>query len=132
MHGPHQFRLAICVHKAVEVAGVCMLLMGQGTLAGLTLGHLSLASQTGLLAVVPVLGVTLTRYARSFANRWTSSVILAVCTFVADSVIHASHYPGAYTEAVLTAVGAFIFSVGVSYTPVGRRIDRLAARLRPQ
>ena len=132
MHGPHQFRLAICVHKAVEVAGVCMLLMGQGTLAGLTLGHLSLASQTGLLAVVPVLGVTLTRYARSFANRWTSSGILAVCTFVADSVIHASHYPRVYTEAVLTAVGAFIFSVGVSYTPVGRRIDRLAARLRPQ
>lgn len=130
MHEPHQFRLAICAHKAVEVAGVCMLLMGQGSLAGLTLGHLSIASQTGVLAVVPILGVTLTRYAGSLANRWTSSSLLAACTFVADAVIHASHYPGAFGEAALTAVGAFIFSLGVSYTPVGRRIDGLAEQLR--
>ena len=130
MHGPHQFRLVMCAHKAVEVAGVCMLLMGQGSLAGLTLGHLGLASQTGLLAVVPILGVTLTRYARSLANRWTSSGLLATCTFFADAVIHGSHYPGVYTEAALTAVGAFLVSVAVSYTPVGRRIDRLAEQLR--
>ena len=127
MHEPHKFRLAICAHKAVEVTGVCMLLMGQGSL---TLGHLSIASQTGVLAVVPILGVTLTRYARSLANRWISSGLLAACTFVADALIHASHYPGAFGEAALTAVGAFIFSVGVSYTPVGRRIDGLAERLR--
>ena len=44
----------------------------------------------------------------------------------ADAVIHASHYPGAYTEAGLTAVGAFALSVVISYTPVGKQIDRLA------
>ena len=129
IHKKHQFRLAVCAHKAVEVGGVCMILMVQGNLAGLTLGHIGIASQTGLLAVVPVLGVTLTRYARHLTNRWTSSVFLAVCTFVADAAIHASHYPGAYTEAAFTAVGAFVFSVAVSYTPVGRRIDRLAETL---
>ena len=129
MHKKHQFRLAVCGHKAVEVGGVCMILMVQGNLSGLTLGHVGIASQTGLLAVVPVLGVTLTRYARHLTNRWMSSVFLAVCTFVADAAIHASHYPGAYTEAAFTAVGAFVFSVAVSYTPVGRRIDRLAETL---
>ena len=41
-------------------------------------------------------------------------------------MIHASHYSGEYTEAALTAVGAFLFSLIVSYTPVGARIDRLA------
>ena len=125
----HQFRLGVCAHKAVEVGGVCMILMVQGNLAGLTLGHIGIASQAGLLAVVPVLGVTLTRYVRHLTNRWTSSVFLAVCTFVADAAIHASHYPGAYAEAAFTAIGAFVFSVAVSYTAVGRRIDRLAETL---
>jgi hypothetical protein len=54
------------------------------------------------------------------------SAILAVFTFLADALMHGSHYPGPWTEAALTAAGAFIFSVVVSYTPVGRRIDRLA------
>ncbi len=116
----------MCAHKAVEVGGVCLLLMVQGDLAGVTLTHLGVASQTGLLAVAPVLGVTLTKYARHLANRWTSSALVAVCTFFADAAIHASHYPGAYTEAAYTAVGAFIFSVVVSYTPIGKRIDRFA------
>jgi hypothetical protein len=129
LHGKHQFRLAMCAHKAVEVSGVCLLLMVQGNLAGLTWGHVGIASQTGLLAVVPVLGVTLTKQARHLANRWTSSALLAACTFFADAAIHGSHYPGAYTEAALTAAGAFVFSVVVSYTPVGRRIDRLAETL---
>ena len=122
----HQVRLAMCAHKAVEVGGVCILLMVQGNVAGLTIGHLGIASQTGLLAVIPLLGVTLTKYARHLANRWTSAVLLAAFTFVADAAVHASHYPGAYTEAALSAVGAFVFSVVVSYTPVGKRIDRLA------
>ena len=100
--------------------------MVQGQLAGITLGHLLIASQTGLLAVFPVLGITLTRYARLFANRWASSFLLGVFTFLADAVIHGSHYPGKYTEAALTAVGAFFFSLVISYTPIGKRIDRLA------
>jgi hypothetical protein len=126
MHGRQRFRLAMCGHKAVEVGGVCLLLMVQGNLAGVTLGHVGIAAQTGVLAVVPVLGLTLTRHAHHLANRWTASVLLAVCTLVADAAIHGSHYPGAYTEAILTAIGAFLFSVVVSYTPIGRRIDRLA------
>lgn len=126
LHTRHQFRLAMCGHKAAEVAGVCMLVMVQGNVAGLTLTHLGIATQTGLLAVAPVLAVTVTRYARHLANRWTSSALLAACTFVADAAIHGSHYPGAYTEAAITAVGAFVFSVIVSYTRIGHRIDRMA------
>jgi len=75
--------------------------------------------------VLPVLGVTLTRYVRHLGDRWVSSALLAVCTFVADAAIHGSHYPGAYTEAALTAAGAFAFSLVVSYTPIGHRIDQL-------
>jgi hypothetical protein len=97
-----------------------------GQLGTLTLAHLSIAARTGLLAIAPALAVTFTRQARHFANRWTASAFLGACTFFADAIAHPSHYPGEYTEAALTAVAAFLFSVIVSYTPIGRRLDRLA------
>ena len=100
--------------------------MVQGDLGGATLAHLGVASQTGLLGVFPILGVTFTRYARFLTNRWAASSLLGVCTFAADATVHQSHYPGELTEAALTAVGAFVFSLAISYTPLGKRIDRLA------
>jgi hypothetical protein len=124
-HERHRFRLMMCSHKAVEAAAVCAILMVQGDIAGITLTHLAIASKTGVLAMTPVLGVTLTRHAHYLSNRWLSSTLLAVSAFAADSWIHKSHYPGAYTEAVMTAAGAFVFSVVISYTPIGN-FDRLA------
>ncbi len=116
----------MCSHKAAEAAAVCMFLMVRGDLSAVTLTHVAIASKTGLLAVSPVLGITLTRHARRLANRWLCSALLAVSAFLADAWIHESHYPGDYTEAAMTAVGAFIFSVVLSYTPIGKYIDRLA------
>ena len=75
---------------------------------------------------MPVLGVSFTRHARHFVNRWTTSAFLGICTFLADAVVHKSHYPGEYTEAAFTGLGACAFSVAISYTPLGKRIDRLA------
>jgi hypothetical protein len=121
-----QFRLVLCGHKAVEAGAVCLVLMVQGHLGDVTLAHVGIAAKTGLLAVSPALAVTFSQYARHFLNRWTSAAFLGVCTFVADAVIHASHYSGEYTEAALTAGGAFLFSLAMSYTPLGARIDRLA------
>ena len=122
----HQFRLALCGHKAVEIGAVCAVLMVQGDLTGLTLAHLAIAAKTGLLAVSPAVLVTFSRYARHMAHRWTSSLFLGVCGFVADIAAHPSHYPGAYTEAALTSIGAVALSLAVSYTAIGKRVDRLA------
>src|ERR1051326_2580712 len=125
-HEKHKYRLMLCGHKAFEVGAVCLALMVQGNVSGITLGHVAIASKTGLLAVFPALGVTLTRYARHLANRWTSSIFLGICGFFADVVMHESHYPGAYTEAALTAIGTFGLSVAVSYTRVGKYATGLA------
>ena len=122
----HQFRLALVGHKAVEAGAVCLVLMVQGHLVDVTLGHVAIATKTGLLAVSPVLGVTFSPYARHLMNRWTSSAFFALCTFVADALMHSSHYPGAYSEALLTSIGAFVFSLAISYTPIGGFIDDLA------
>ena len=121
----NKFRLMMCGHKAVEAGAVCIVLMVQGHLADVTLAHLFVATKTGLLAVSPVLAVTMTQQARHLVNRWTASGLLGICTFFADALIHGSHYPGAYTEAAMTGVGAFAFSIFISYTRVGRYIDRL-------
>jgi len=126
IHKRHQFRLALMGHKAAETAGACLLLMVQGQVAQVTLGHFAIASQTGLLTVFPLLGITLTRYARHFSNRWISAALVSVCSFFADALVHRSHYPGKFTEAFLTAVGVFVLSAVVSYTPIGKYIDRLA------
>jgi hypothetical protein len=121
-----KYRAALCGHKAVEAGAVCLVLMVQGDLTAVTLAHLIIATKTGLLAVAPALGVTFTKHARHLLNRWTASAFLGVCTFAADALMHGSHYPGKYTEAALTGIGAFFFSLVVSYTPIGKKIDRLA------
>jgi integral membrane sensor domain MASE1 len=126
LHEKHQFRLVLCGHKVVEAGAACLVLMVQGQLSEVTAAHLLIASKTGLLAVVPVLGITFTHYARHFINRWNSSLILGICTFAADAAIHQSHYSGQYTEAAMTGIGAFVFSLLISFTPIGRRIDDLA------
>ena len=36
----------MCGHKAIEIAAVCVLLMVQGDLAGVTLTHLAIAGKT--------------------------------------------------------------------------------------
>jgi integral membrane sensor domain MASE1 len=113
-------------HKAVETGAACLLLMVQGQIAEATLGHLAIASETGILTVFPILGLTWTRHARHLTNRWMSAAFVAVCAFFADAIVHRSHFGGEYTEAAWTAVGAFVLSVAVSYTPVGKQIDRLA------
>jgi hypothetical protein len=126
VHQRHQFRLVLCGHKAVEVGAVCLLLMVQGNISEATLTHFLIATKTGLWAISPALGITFTQYARHFINKWTSSAFLGLSTFFADALSHGSHYPGAYTEAALTGIGAFAFSIVVSYSPIGKRIDRLA------
>lgn len=126
MNKKHQFRAVLCGHKAMEAGAVCVLLMVQGHLGAITAAHVVIASKTGLLAIMPVLAVSFTRHARHFVDRWTTSAILGLSAFVADAVVHRSHYPGEYSEAALTGLGAFVLSVAISYTPLGRRIDRLA------
>ena len=129
LHEGHLYRLALCGHKAVEAGAVCLLLMVQGNVLALTGAHFIIASKTGLLAVSPVVAVTFTRWTRHLVNRWAASAILGLCTFAADALIHQSHYPGEYSEAALTGIGAFLFSLAISYTPLGKKIDRLAEAL---
>src|SRR5437867_9238422 len=61
----------------------------------------------------------------SFVGK-SDAVLVGTCAFFADAVIHGSHYRGKFTEAALTGLAAFALSVIISYTGIGKRIDRLA------
>jgi len=130
IHKKHQFRLMLCGHKAVETGAACLILMVQGQLAQATASHFLIASETGLLTVFPLLGITWTRYARHYTNRWLSALFVGACAFLADAIIHRSHYTGEYTEAALTALAAAALSLIVSFTPLGKHIDHLAETFR--
>ena len=110
------FRIALCTHKAAEGAGVCMLLLVQGRLTEISGAHVAIASETGLLAILPALVLTFTDYVRHLTTRWSSSLFIGACGFFADALVHGSHYPGAYTEAALTGLGTTLASVLISYT----------------
>lgn len=120
----------LCGHKAVETAAACLLLMVQGQLAQATASHFLIASETGLLTIFPLVGLTWTRHARHYANRWMTALFVGICAFVADALIHRSHYSGEYTEAALTALAAAALSLIISFTPLGKRIDHLAETFR--
>jgi hypothetical protein len=111
IRGRHQYRLVLCGHKAVEAGAVCLVLMVQGQLMDATLSHFMIATKTGLLAMSPALGLTFTRHARHFSHKWAAALFFGVCTFIADGAIHASHYPGEYSEAAFTGLGAFALSL---------------------
>ena len=130
LHKKHQFRMMLCGHKAVETGAACLILMVQGQLVQATASHFLIASETGLLTIFPLVGITWTRFARHSTNRWLSALFVGVCAFFADALIHRSHYEGAYTEAALTALAAATLSLVVSFTPLGKHIDHLADTFR--
>jgi len=129
-HKKHQFRMMLCGHKAVETGAACLFLMVQGQLAQATASHFLIASETGLLTIFPLVGITWTRHARHYTNRWVSALFVGVCAFFADALIHRSHYAGEFTEAALTAVAAAALSLIISFTPLGKHIDHLAESFR--
>jgi hypothetical protein len=116
----------MCADQGVQVAAVCLLLMVQGDVLNVTATHFLTAAQTGTAAIALPLGVTFTRYARVLlTSRWMWSLFLGFSGFVADAFIHRWPDPGAYTEAALTGLGTMVLSAAISYTPVGKRIERL-------
>jgi hypothetical protein len=116
----------MCADQGLQVAAVCLLLMIRGDVLNLTATHFLTAAGTGTAAIALPLSVTFTRYARVLvSSRWWSALFSGFCGFIADAVVHPSHYSGAYTEAAFTGLGTMLLSVAISYTPLGKRVERL-------
>jgi hypothetical protein len=90
-----------------ESTAACLLTMVQGNILALTLGHLVIASQTGIIAGLAAF--TLSLLAR-VKGHWVTPVILGVCTAIVDFYTHPGSFGAVATEAIVTGMAAAILS----------------------
>ena len=111
------------VERAGEVWLSCMLLMVQGNLSQITSIH-------ALTALKVSMGVIITYFiAKKIlnVNRFLHTIVLlAIVTAIVDYLIHPSHFGEAWSEAVLTGIGASAFASIGHY--IGNRHSLKSAR----
>lgn len=120
-----KFRAAVFSRHLAQATAACLTAMAQGDLSSITLHHWLIASQTG--AYAGVIGVVLTfgRLRGFQTSRWGVATLAIVGTFIGDLIAHPTHFGGVTTEASVTALGAGLLCLLVSYTPVGAAIEKL-------
>lgn len=90
-----------------ESTMACLVTMVQGNLLALTMGHLLVASQTGVIAgAIATVGIV----ASKTNQRWKISLILGLATGVVDYFVHPGMFGTAATEAIVTGIGAAVLS----------------------
>ncbi len=90
-----------------ESTGACLVAMVQGNLLALTLSHLFIAAQTGIIAGVIASAIFL--IVRS-GKRWIIAVLLGVATAIVDYFVHPGMFGPAAMEAFVTGLAAGLLS----------------------
>ena len=93
-----------------ESAMACVITMAQGNILAISLGHLMVAFETGIIAgAITAVSVFVAR-----TNiRWMISVLLGFTTALVDFFVHPGSFGGIATEAIVTGVGAALISYSV-------------------
>ena len=99
--------------------------MRQGDFSSLTATHWQVALVTGALAGVFGVAVSFTRLFRHYRPWFSFALITFFSTLLADRLSHPTHYGSPWTEALLTAAGATVVSLLISFGPLGAAVERL-------
>ena len=100
-------KIAPLIEYVAESTTACLVTMVQGNLLALTMGHLLIASQTGVIAgAIATVGIFVVRTSK----RWMISIVLGTVTGIVDFFVHPGMFGTAATEAVVTGFGAAIMS----------------------
>lgn len=95
------------IEYAAESMTACLVTMVQGNMLALTVTHLLMASQTGIIAgAIAAVGL----YFARTSTRWMISTVLGVATAVVDFFVHPGMFGSVVTEALVTGAGAAILS----------------------
>ena len=90
-----------------ESTVACLVTMAQGNLLAMTVSHLVIASQTGVIAAaIATVGILLT----NTRKRWLISAVLGVTTAIVDFYVHPGMFGSAATEAIVTGLAAGVLS----------------------
>lgn len=100
-------RITPVIEYVAESTTACLVTMLQGNMLAVTLGHLAIASQTGIIAGTAAAAIL---YFSRAENRWMIAVVLGVVTALVDFFSHPAMFGAVAVEAVLTGVGAGVLS----------------------
>ncbi len=95
------------IEYVAESTTACLVTMVQGNLLALTLSHLVIASQTGVIAGA-IAAVAL--FVSRTQNRWLVSAVLGVMTGIVDFLVHPGMFGTIATEAIITGIAAGVLS----------------------
>ena len=100
---------------------VCYPMMVEGDLSALTFSHFWKANITGIIAATLALLTKNAQYQKFMQYKYAPAIILGVCTFVADLLVHPAHFYSWYSEALLTGIGAGLLSAFFIKKPYVRK-----------
>ena len=107
--------LSILLKRLSESTTSCMVMMTQGNLLAITLGHWSNALKVGLIASVATLAVVIYGNKDWSDNKFAMAGVIGFFTAVADLFTHPTHFGGASTEAICTGIGAGLLCFTMSH-----------------
>lgn len=105
-------KLKSLIEGASESTVACLITMVQGNVLSLTLGHLFIASQTGVVAGGITFAVNCFVFIRKY---WFTPILLGTTTTVVDFYVHPGSFGPAIAEAIVTGVAAGLLSFCISY-----------------
>lgn len=100
-------KIATLAEGIAESSTACLVMMVQGNMLAITLGHLAIASETGVIAGAVASALVLAARTRT---RWIVSVVLGVVTAIADFFVHPGQFGPVFAEALATGLGAGLLS----------------------
>jgi hypothetical protein len=112
-------KIKIFLAPFCEATPACLLVMVQGNIWLATIGHLQKAAETGFITGAGVLILSLFTY-RWFSNKYVAAGITGSMCFVADLLVHPSHFGGVSTEAIVTGVFTALISLVANF--IGKRL----------
>lgn len=100
-------RFAPLIEYFAESTTACLVTMVQGNLLALTVSHLLIASQTGIIAgAITAVSIFFARAHR----RWVVALVLGAITAVVDYFVHPGMFGPVALEALVTGIGAAVLS----------------------
>jgi hypothetical protein len=112
-------KLKVFITPFCEATPACLLVMVQGNIWLATIGHLQKAVETGLITGTGVLILS------SFTHQWIHNKYLVAgisggMCFIADLIVHPTHFGGFTTEAMVTGAITGLFSLALNF--VGKKL----------
>ena len=112
-------KLQMFVTPFCESTPACLLVMVQGNIWLATIGHLQKAMETGFITGLGVFILSFFTH-RWFSNKYVVAAITGGMCFIADLLVHPSHFGDFTTEAIVT--GAITGMISLAVNSVGKKL----------